>query len=369
MRSELICLVSLLAMALPIGTAAAQYRGPVHSAEDVARFRQYRGPGGTEAANAWRDSFLGNRFNRAVAMTEKGHRGTSWGYGTEQGAVDAAMRVCSDRVKQTNASDACKLYAVNNRIVWPGQEFELPALGIGFGAFTFRNQYFFQGPDRAKGVMVWQHGYGGRCNQSSASSAWSIVARFNLAGWDVVHFDRDACYDGDLAWVQSRLVASVPKLREAGYKKIVLAGQSRGAWQSYEFMAKGQFADLVDGVLGISAARHGESTQQANLRAPDDWRIVMKGIRPGTFVIANVFFGWDDYVPQAEQQSAFAREELSAKGIKNVIIYEAGEDVVPLSGGRRNGHGAASSTIFTNRYSTCLIRFIETGEKVDACSK
>jgi hypothetical protein len=304
-----------------------------------------------------------------VAMTEKGHRGTSWSFGTEQGAIQAAMRACSDRVKQTNASDVCKLYAVNNRIVWPGHEFALPELEIGFGAFTFRNEYVFQGPERAKGVMIWQHGYGGRCKQSSAGSAWSIVSRFNAAGWDVVRFDRDACYDGDLAWVQSQLVASVPKLREAGYKKIVLAGQSRGGWQSYEFMAKGQFTDLIDGVLAIAAARHGESTQHANLRAPEDWRDVMKGIKPGRFVIANVFFAWDDFVPQAAQQSAFAREELSAKGIRNAMIYEDGEDAVPLAGGRRNGHGAGGGEVFTNRYSACLIRFIETGEKDGACAK
>ena len=147
----------------------------------------------------------------------------------------------------------------------------------------------------------------------------------------------------------------------------MLAGQSRGAWQSVEFLAKGQLTELVDGVLAFSPARHGESTSAASLRAPADWRRLMEAIQPKSFVFAAVFFGWDAFVPEAAHEARAARAALSDKGIRNAVIYEEGDDVVPLKDGKRNGHSAAGSSAFTNRYAACLIRFIEAGEKTGEC--
>ncbi len=365
-RTSLILASLLFALAL-VGSAHAQYAGPVHTPADVERFQTYTGPVSGDAQTAWRDTFLGNRFNRAMAVTPKGVRGISQGYPTEEEAIEAAMRFCADRVKQAKSSEACRLYAVNTRIVYPGHEFALPSLNIAIGDFTFRNEYVFLGPKRAKGVIVWQHGYNRRCIEARKNAAWSVISRFNVAGWDVLRFDRDPCLDGDLAWIHSQLVASVPKLRQAGYKKIVLAGQSRGAWQSVEFLAQGQLTELVDGVLAFSPARHGENTEGARLRAPADWRRLMEAIQPKSFVFATVFFGSDPYVPEAASEAKTARDALSDKGIRNAVIYEDGDDIVPLRDGERNGHSAASSSAFTNRYAACLIRFVEAGEKTGAC--
>lgn len=357
----------LLAVTALVSVAQAQYAGPVHTTADIERFQKYHGPVNGDAQGAWRDAFLGNRFNRAMAVTPKGIRGIGQGYPTEEEAIEAAMRFCAERVKQAKSNEACRLYAVNTRIVYPGHEFALPSLNITIGDFNFRNEYVFLGPSHAKGVIVWQHGYNRRCVEARKNAAWSVVSRFNVAGWDVLRFDRDPCHDGDLAWIQSRLVESVPKLRQAGYRKIVLAGQSRGGWQSVEFLAKGQLTELVDGVLAFSPARHGENTEGARLRAPADWRRLMEGIRPKSFVFATVFFDSDPFVPEAVQQAKTARSELSDKGIRNAIIYEQDDDIVLLRDGKRNGHSAASSSAFTNRYAACLIRFIETGEKTGAC--
>lgn len=356
-------LVVLLIVALT-SAANAQYAGPLHSAEDIERFRKYQGPG-RSAQDGWRDLFLGQRLNRAMAVNAKGAWGVSYGATSEQAAIESAMRSCTEQVKRSKGTDECRLYAVNMRIVYPGAEFGLPYYDHGIGDFTSREGYFVYGPRRAKGVLVWQHGYSGRCNDQRMNAAWSVVTRFNLEGWDVLRFDRDPCLDGDIDWALSRLTESVPKLRSAGYRKIVLAGQSRGAWQSIEFLAKG--AVPIDGVLSISAARHGEATSRATLVAPEDWRRMIRAIKPGPVAFAAVFFAWDGYVPEAVQQTAFAREELTAKGIGNTVIYEDGEDVVPLRDGKRNGHGGAGSGVFTKRYGDCLIRFIETREKNGAC--
>ena len=360
-------LALLIAMVVLAGSAHAQYAGPVHTTADIERFQTYTGPVSGDAQGAWRDAFLGNRFNRAMAVTPKGIRGIGQGYPTEEEAIEAAMRFCADRAKQAKSTEACRLYAVNTRIVYPGHEFALPSLNVAIGDFILRNEYVFLGPQRAKGVIVWQHGYNRRCVEARKNAAWSVISRFNVAGWDVLRFDRDPCLDSDLAWIQSRLVESIPKLRQAGYRKIVLAGQSRGAWQSVEFLAKGQLTELVDGVLAFSPARHGESTSAASLRAPADWRRLMEAIQPKSFVFAAVFFGWDAFVPEAAHEARAARAALSDKGIRNAVIYEEGDDVVPLKDGKRNGHSAAGSSAFTNRYAACLIRFIEAGEKTGAC--
>ena len=346
------------------GAALAQAKVPVHTDADIAHFREYRGPG-RGAQEAWRELFLGQRFNRAMGVHPNGSWGAAYGHGSEESAIESAMRSCGEQVKRAKAEGECRLYAVNGRIVYPGVEFALPHLDHAIGDFTFRNEYFQYGPTKAKGVIVWQHGYSGRCNDQRMNAAWAVVTRFNLVGWDVLRFDRDPCLDGDINWALSRLTDSVPKVRAAGYEKVVLAGQSRGAWQSIEFLAKGEVP--IDGVLSISAARHGENTSRATLVAPDDWRRMIGAVKPGPAPLAAIFFAWDGFVPEAEQQAAFARGELASKGVRNLVVYEQDEEVVPLRSGKRNGHAGAGSAVFTKRYRDCLIRFIEVGTKDGAC--
>ena len=120
-------------------------------------------------------------------------------------------------------------------------------------------------------------------------------------------------------------------------------------------------------MLAFSPARHGESTSAASLRAPADWRRLMEAIQPKSFVFAAVFFGWDAFVPEAAHEARAARAALSDKGIRNAVIYAEGDAVGPLKDGKRNGHSAAGSSAFTNRYAACLIRFIEAGEKTGEC--
>ena len=62
-------LALLIAMVVLAGSAHAQYAGPVHTTADIERFQTYTGPVSGDAQGAWRDAFLGNRFNRAMAVT------------------------------------------------------------------------------------------------------------------------------------------------------------------------------------------------------------------------------------------------------------------------------------------------------------
>jgi pimeloyl-ACP methyl ester carboxylesterase len=123
-------------------------------------------------------------------------------------------------------------------IVYPGLEYEVLKLNVSFGSFTLREDYFLYGPQRAKGVIVWSHGTfnpGGTWVDQRQSAAWAFITRFNLDGWDVLRFDRDPCFD-TMPRALSQMATSIPQLHAAGYKRIVLAGQSRGAWQSLQVL-------------------------------------------------------------------------------------------------------------------------------------
>ena len=129
-------LAGLLVIALT-SVANAQYDGPVHSSEQIERFSKYHGPG-RSAQEGWRDLFLGQRLNRAMAVNAKGAWGASYGAASEEAAIESAMRSCAEQVKRSNGTDECRLYAVNTRIVYPGVEFGLPYHERGVGDFTSR---------------------------------------------------------------------------------------------------------------------------------------------------------------------------------------------------------------------------------------
>ena len=77
-----------------------------------------------------------------------------------------------------------------------------------------------------------------------------------------------------------RLSRALPLLRQAGYRRIVLAGQSRGGWQS--MMAAAERPDLVHAVLAFAPAAHGEVAPPNNHGAAlEDFRRLLAGLPDG----------------------------------------------------------------------------------------
>lgn len=365
-RRAAIAFVGAVAILAQIPSLKAEYAGPVHSDDEIKRLTEYRGPVATpNVLAAWTQDFLGERANRAIAVSDKGSYGTGFGFTKLDDATETALKNCRTRGERENLGTDCKLYAVNTKIVYPGAEYALPPLDIKICDFTFRNEYVFYGPRRAKGIIVWGHGFGKKCQTQNRASPWPFVNRFNLAGWDILQFDRDPCYDDDINWAIGKLTQSVPMLRDAGYRTIVLGGQSRGAWQSLEAVRRGKITNLVSGVIAVSPARNGENTA-ALQKQPDEWRQLIDGFDAGPIRICVLFFDKDSFNPAAAYQTQYAREGLSAKKIDNVLIYESDPAILKEASGQ-NGHYGAGSAKFTAKYSPCLIRFIETGERAESC--
>ena len=84
------------------------------------------------------------------------------------------------------------------------------------------------GPKKAKGVVVWSHGRS-ITTEDSQSPTPAYLQTLRDDGWDVMRFDRLSRGD-TLTDSTRRLVEHTASLKKKGYKQVVLAGQSFGAF-------------------------------------------------------------------------------------------------------------------------------------------
>ncbi|WP_337996825.1 hypothetical protein [Oleispirillum naphthae] len=365
-------------MKLPIvsaACAAALFAAPVraetpfvpHTDAEIARLTEYRGPARSEEIlSIWRGLFLGMPGHRAFAVSPDGAFGTAWSHASREKAAEGALKYCAAREAKAKRENACAVYAADAEIVHPGAAYALREISFSVGDFTSGPEYFYRGPERAKGVIVWQHGKHGTIDQRKGA-AYPIVNRLNLAGWDILRFDRDPDYD-QLWWALSHLESSLPQLKALGYKRIVLAGQSRGAIQSLHILENAKAAPLVDAVLATAPAENGTGSASV-LSAPDEWRQTVERL-PAAPRIAIAFFGKDPYNPQAEEKAALARQAFAARGQAAVVIYENDPRMLVRkdADGNPSGHYGAATREFTDKYADCLEAFLDTGAKSGACA-
>src|SRR5690242_4775177 len=84
------------------------------------------------------------------------------------------------------------------------------------------------GAAQAKGVVVWSHGRS-ITTEDSLSPTPAYLRALREGGWDVMRFDRLA--QGDtLTDSTAKLVDYTTQLKKKGYKQVILAGQSFGAF-------------------------------------------------------------------------------------------------------------------------------------------
>src|SRR5260221_10523490 len=115
----------------------------------------------------------------------------------------------------------------------------------------------------------------GKTSPERTSKSW--IGRFTRLGYDLYGSDRK--WFADWASDATGLAAAVHKAREMGYRRVVLAGQSAGAWVSLAALVRGA---AVDGVISMSAAHHGEGKAMPDTaRARSDWQHLIEALKPG----------------------------------------------------------------------------------------
>jgi len=210
------------------------------------------------------------------------------------------------------------------------------------------------GPRHAEGVVIWSHGRSVEVEDSLAPTP-GYIAEMRKAGWDTFRLNRLRAGD-TLSASALELAAAAEGFKLHGYRRVVLAGQSFGAFIS--LMAAGR-SDAVDVVIGTAPAAYG--TFERNY---DTFRLnasklyeILAGVRKAR--VALVFFHGDDFDPGGRGERSL--DILERQGLSSLVI-----DQPP----RLETHWAASTPEFTRRYARCLIGFAErdTAEGALDCS-
>ncbi|MBX9702145.1 MAG: alpha/beta hydrolase, partial [Acetobacteraceae bacterium] len=243
---------AFLAAALLLAPSLADARGPLEEAAYQAAFSAERlgspAPSpqlSTEFTLAYRGAMPHAAF--AVARDPVAGR-SAWGWiggrPTPEAAEAEALERCT-RARGTITAE-CRIVARDATVVGAPPV----ALATGtLGPFRASPLHLRRGPEGARGVVVWGHGYGGPDRDNRDRPLPGLLSVLNDAGWDVLRFDRHPA-DDLLTTSLARLVAGLPALRAAGYRRVILAGNSRGGWQA--IMAAADRPDLVQAVIAAA---------------------------------------------------------------------------------------------------------------------
>ncbi|HEY1721079.1 MAG TPA: alpha/beta fold hydrolase [Magnetospirillaceae bacterium] len=123
-----------------------------------------------------------------------------------------------------------------------------------------------QGPEKAKGLVIWNHGLFGTMTQYKYPPPL-VIQGLAARGWDVVKLDRNPTYEN--GWTNAgqkhiaRLVEEVEAAQKKGYARIILGGQSYGGAIVLEAarripvyaviaMAPNSGQDVVNGAISAS---------------------------------------------------------------------------------------------------------------------
>lgn len=309
------------------------------------------GSGGQSLVFAWTMHYRGAMPHAAFAFATLPEGRSVWRYvsglGSPDAARDAAMAGCNRDVARIVPDINCRIAAVDGTLAEPppGTPVVAPRHET-IGPFRAAPLMFRHGPREARGVIIWSHGFGGPARDQRRTSVAGFLAPLNDAGWDVLRYDRDPIED-DIATTLPRLVRGLAAVRAAGYARIVLAGHSRGAWQS--ILAAGERPDLVDAVIAAAPAAHGDAGEQNNHAvALGDFRRALASLPADRVRLAVLVFDADTFDPSPAERAALVAELATTRAAPTLAVWPNGA----------MGHTGALDWRFTVRHGACLMSFL-----------
>jgi len=198
------------------------------------------------------------------------------------------------------------------------------------------------GGERAQGAVIWSHG---RSLQKECSLVPTpdYISAFRAAGWDTFRLNRPSIID-TLPDSAAVLAGAAEGLKQRGYRRIVLAGQSFGAFIS--LIAAGR-SDAIDAVIGTAPAAYGSAESNPAGYAQNATRLyqLLGTVRRAR--VALFFFEGDIFDPGG--RASIADEILAARGLAHLIVDRPAE--LPT-------HWAAATIAFAGQYGSCLAAFV-----------
>lgn len=305
---------------------------------------------GQSTATAFTMLYRGAVPHAAFALSQdsdgRGAWGIASGHPSEASAREAALALCRNSANNARGGALqapCRIAATDGQV--DGQP-TVPMQTATIGPFRRSPLHLFRGAATAQGVVVWAHGYGGSEREQRGVPVPGFVAALNNAGYDVLRFDR---HPGDDALAQAlpTLLAGLPAVRP--YRRVILGGVSRGGWQA--LLAAAQAPELVDGVIAIAPAAHGEvGSESRTALAMDDFRRHLAGLATvPTRVLVTVFDG-DEFDPGPAARAAMVAEAARSRAAPMLAVW-------PQSGAR--GHAGGQDWRFTRDFAGCILTLFQ----------
>ena len=197
------------------------------------------------------------------------------------------------------------------------------------------------GPGKAKGVVVWSHGRS-ITTEDSKSPTPAYLQALRDDGWDVLRFDRLSRGD-TLTDSTKRLVEHTAALKKKGYKQVILAGQSFGAFLA---LMAADASSQVDAVVATAPAAYGSFDEFY-----DSWRLnatklypLLEQVRRARVMV--FYFHGDNFDPGGRGDRS--REILAGRGLGYAVVDQPAYLTT---------HWAASSGLFLRRFGDCIRDF------------
>jgi dienelactone hydrolase len=197
------------------------------------------------------------------------------------------------------------------------------------------------GPGKAKGAVVWSHGRS-ITTEDSKSPTPAYLQALREDGWDVMRFNRLSRGD-TLTDSTKRLVDYTASLKRKGYKQVVLAGQSFGAFLS---LMAADASPQVDAVVATAPAAYGSFDEFY-----DSWRLNATKLYPLIDQVQRArimvfYFHGDNFDPGGRGDRS--REILTQRGLGFAVVDQPAHLTT---------HWAASSGLFLRRFGDCIRDF------------
>jgi dienelactone hydrolase len=292
------------------------------------------------------DAYAAAGFNKAFAINRDG----KWAYFLS--TTRPPDEIVAEALKRCNegARFPCQVVSFNDIDTTQRDPLSIvptPPEAAPIGALTPSPYYPHRGPRAATGLVIWSHGVMAG-NDNTNGPPHGYINRLRDAGYDVYDFDRRwPDYRKDLAMLQ----AAVAEARGLGYGRVIVAGQSVGAWLSLEAAAKGA---PVDAVIAAAPARFGKdmgTKRRENNR--DELIPVLEKLRDRKVAVTLMFFSGDEYDPGGT--SLRARDVLSQGGPARVLLLDATPGIT--------GHSGAATLKFVLTYGDCIRDFVLLGDR------
>jgi len=307
-------------------------------------------PGLSEAGRRSYARFLTYPAPRAFAIGSEG--GLAWA-ASARDSEEAAQRALA-HCRGANGGRPCRLYARDQEVVWDGAATAEPsAITVGGDGWTLTSpQGFLRHGRGAEGAIVWTHGRGTdprrHAEPDRSPAPLPFVQRFNNAGWDVWVLardpERDVNYDAVLSFADTSLRVAALALREAGYARVVAAGQSAGGWAA---LAALDTPGLLDGAIAIAGA--GLYQPPEGQVGTLDFPALLARVRDDDAAIVLAMFEGDHLLPWPARSASLARAALAGRSGPLVVIERPGGLI---------GHGAGAEPAFNDRFGACILRAV-----------